>query len=92
MTIIKYFRKIQNLPIRESQKISNLKSISNNNILDVQIEQCFYIDIGEYKNLSIEESKKLQWLLKDSLDHAGLSHNTFLDKKTNSILLEIGPR
>lgn len=92
MTIIKYFRKIQNLPIRESKKISNLMSISNNNILDVQIEQCFYIDIGEYKDLSIEESKKLQWLLRDPFDHAGFSHNTFLDKKNNSILLEIGPR
>lgn len=91
MTIIQYFRKVQNLPIRESHKISNLKLISNN-INDVQIEQCFYIDIGEYTKLSTEELKKLEWLLMDPLDPSGLSQNKFFDKKNNSILIEVGPR
>lgn len=91
MTIIQYFRKVQNLPIRESHKISNLKLISSD-IYDVQIEQCFYIDIGEYTKLSIEELKKLEWLLMDPLDHTGLSQRKFLHKKNNSLLIEIGPR
>lgn len=91
MTILQYFRKIQNLPIRESQKVMNLKLISND-IHDVQIEQCFYIDIGEHTKLSIEELKKLEWLLMDPLDHTGLSQSKFLDNEYNSILIEIGPR
>ncbi|XP_025425886.1 phosphoribosylformylglycinamidine synthase isoform X2 [Sipha flava] len=91
MTIIQYFRKVQNLPIRESHKISNLKLISSD-IYDVQIEQCFYIDIGKYTELSKEESKKLEWLLMDPFDHTGLSQRKFLHKKNNSILIEIGPR
>lgn len=92
MTIVQYFRKVQNLPIRESHKVSNLKSISNDIIRDVQIEQCFYIDIGEHSSLSSEELKKFEWLLKDPLDRNALSQNTFLDKKDNCILIEIGPR
>lgn len=91
MTIIQYFRKVQNLPISESHKVLNLKSISNN-ICDIQIEQCFYIDIGEYKILTSGELNKFEWLLKDPLNHIGLSQNTFLDKKNNSVLIEIGPR
>lgn len=92
MTIIQYFRKVQSLPIRESYKVLNLKLISDIIIHDVQIEQCFYIDIGEHKNLSSEELKKLEWLLIDPLDCKGLSQNTFLNKKDNDILIEIGPR
>jgi len=92
MAIIQYFRKTQNLPIRESHKVLNLKSISKD-IYDIQIEQCFYIDIGEHKNVSAEELKKLEWLLTDPLDRLGLSKNKYLDKKdNNSILIEIGPR
>lgn len=92
MAIIQYFRKIQNLPIRESHKVLNLKSISKD-ILDIQIEQCFYIDIGEHKNVSTEELKKLEWLLTDPLNRNGLSKSKCLDKKdNNSILIEIGPR
>lgn len=93
MTIVQYFRKIQNLSIRESQKVLNLKSLLNA-INDIQIEQCFYIDIGDgdYKNLSEEELKKIEWLLTDPLDRAGLSQTNFLDKINNSILIEIGPR
>jgi len=92
MAIIQYFRKIQNLPIRESHKVLNLKSISKD-ILDIQIEQCFYIDIGEHKNVSTEELKKLEWLLTDLLNRNGLFKSKCLDKKdNNSILIEIGPR
>lgn len=91
MTIIQYFRKVQNVPIRESHKISNLKLISTD-ILDIQIEQCYYIDIGEHANLSLEELKKLEWLLMDPLDRTGLSQSNFLEKKNNSVVIEIGPR
>jgi len=83
---------VQHLPIRESNKVSNLQSISNNIIDDVQIEQCFYVDVGEHKYLSAEELKKLEWLLTDPLDRSGLSQSNFLDKKDNSILIETGPR
>jgi len=92
MTIIQYFRKVYHLSIQESNKVSILKSISNNIIRDIQIEQCFYIDINEHKNLTEEELKKLDWLLRDPLDCTGLSRSNFLDKKDNSILIEIGPR
>lgn len=91
MTIIQYFRKLDSFPIRESHKVSNLKLISNN-IIDVQIEQCFYIDIEEHKNLLKDESTKLEWLLMDPLNPAGLSKVQFLNKRDNSILIEIGPR
>lgn len=92
MAIIQYFRKTQNLPIRELHKVLILKSISKD-ICNIQIEQCFYIDIGEHKNVSPEELKKLEWLLTDPLDLHGLSKSKFLDKKdNNSILIEIGPR
>jgi hypothetical protein len=92
MAIIQYFRRIQNLPIRESHKILNLKSISKD-ILDIQIEQCFYIDIGEHDNVSSEELKKLEWLLTDPLNRHGLSKSNYLDKKdNNTILIEVGPR
>lgn len=92
MAIIQYFRKTQSLQIRESHKVLNLKSISKD-IYDIKIEQCFYIDIGEHKNVSAEELKKLEWLLTDPLDRHGLSKSKCLDKKdNNSILIEIGPR
>lgn len=91
MTILQYFKKVQHLPIRESHKVSNLKLISNS-ISDVQIEQCFYLDVGEHKNLSVEEQKKLEWLLKDPLDDKGLSQSNFLNKNDNSLVIEIGPR
>lgn len=91
MTILKYYQTVKNLPIRESHKISNLKFISNK-ICDVQIEQCFYIDVGENKNLTIDELEKIEWLLTNPLDHTGLSQNTFLSEKINCILVEIGPR
>lgn len=92
MAIIQYFRKIENLPIRESHKVLNLKLISKD-ISNIEIEQCFYIDIGEHKNVSTEELKKLEWLLTDPLHRHGLSKTKFLDKKnSNSILIEIGPR
>lgn len=91
MTVIQYFRKVYNVSIRESHKISNLKLISTD-IHDVQIEQCYYIDIGEHKNLSLEELKKLEWLLMDPLDRTGLSQSKFLEKKNNNIIIEIGPR
>jgi len=92
MAIIQYFQKAQNLPIRESHKVLNLKTISKD-ICDIQIEQCFYIDIGEHKNVSAEELKKLEWLLTDPLDRHGLSKSKCLDKNNNnSILIEIGPR
>jgi len=92
MAIIQYFRKTQNLPIREYQKVLNLKTISKD-IYNIQIEQCFYIDIGEHKHVSAEELKKLEWLLTDQLDRHGLSKSKCLDiKDNNSILIEIGPR
>lgn len=93
MTIIQYFRKVRHLSIQESQKVLNLKSILND-IDNIQIEQCFYIDIddGEHKNLSEKEIKKLEWLLTDPLDLEGLSETNFLNKINNSILIEIGPR
>lgn len=91
MTVIQYFQRIKDLPIRDLHKVSNLKSISDD-ICDVQIEQCFNIDIGEHAILSAEELKKLEWLLMNPLDRSGLSHNNFLSKKINSILIEIGPR
>lgn len=91
MTILQYYRKVHNLPIRESNKVSNLKIISKD-LYDVQIEECYYIDVGEHSNLSMEELRKLEWLLMDPLYQTGLSQNTFLEKKSNSILIEIGPR
>lgn len=93
MTVIHYFRKIESLSIRESQKVSNLKLISDD-IDNIQIEQCFYIDIGDnvQNNLPVEELKKLQWLLTNPLDRMGLSQTKFLDKIDNSVLIEIGPR
>jgi len=91
MTIIQYFRNVQNLSIRDSQKVTNLRLVSND-IIDVEIEQCFYIDIGEYSDLSVEEYKKIEWLLIDPLDHTRLSQQTFLNKNNNNILIEIGPR
>lgn len=91
MTVTQYFQRIQDLPIREFHKVSNLKLISSN-IRDVQLEQCFNIDIGEHVILSAEELEKLEWLLMNPLDRSGLSQNTFLNKKHNSIVIEIGPR
>lgn len=92
MTVIRYFRKVQHLPVRESNRVSNLESISNGVIHNVRIEQCFYVDIGERKDLCAEELKKLEWLLTNPLDRTGLSQSNFLDKKHNSVLIEIGPR
>lgn len=91
MTILQYYRKVHNLSNQESNKVLNLKLISND-LRDVQIEQCYYIDIGEHSNLSTEELRKLEWLLMDPLDQTSLSKNKFLEKKDNSILIEIGPR
>lgn len=91
MTIIQYFRQVRDLPIRESHRVSNLKLISNH-IHGVQIEQCFYIDIEENQCLSPEELNKIEWLLADPLDRAGLSQSKFLCERDNSVLVEIGPR
>lgn len=92
MTVLQYFRKVHDLPIRESQNVSRLKFISNNYISDIQIVQCFYVDIGEHGQLSSEESKKLEWLLTDPLDRKGISQDKCLDKRDNGIVIEIGPR
>lgn len=91
MTILQYYRKVHNLSIRESNKVSNLKIISKD-LYDVRIEQCYYIDTGEHSNLSVEELRKLEWLLMDPLHPTELSQNAFLEKKSQSILIEIGPR
>lgn len=91
MTVIQYFQRVLDLSIRDMHKVSNLKLISKD-ICDVQIEQCFNIDIGEQIILSEEELKKIEWLLMNPLDRSGLSRNNFLNNKNNSILIEIGPR
>lgn len=91
MTILQYYQKVHNLSIRESNKVSNLKLISND-LYDVQIEQCYNIEVGEHTNLTTEELRKLEWLLMDPLDRTGLSQKKYLEKKNNSVLIEIGPR
>lgn len=91
MAVIQYFRRVQDLSIRDFHKVTNLKLILRD-ICNVQIEECFNIDIGEHIILSEEELKKIEWLLMNSLDRSGLSRNNFLSQKNNSILIEIGPR
>lgn len=91
MAVIQYFRRVQDLSIRDLHKVTNLKLILRD-ICNVQIEECFNIDIGEHIILSEEELKKIEWLLMNSLDRSGLSRNNFLSQKNNSILIEIGPR
>ncbi|XP_050442491.1 phosphoribosylformylglycinamidine synthase [Adelges cooleyi] len=91
MAVIRYYQRAQHLPNHEYHKVQNIKS-KLKDLINVEVEYCFYIDIDNHVNLADEDLIKLEWLLLGSLEKGDLSKSNFLNEKNHSKLIEIGPR
>lgn len=61
-----------------------------NNLSDLAIELCYYIEIDE--PLQSDDLNRIKWLLRDPLNPTNLSESTNFNKNSNDIVIEVGPR